>query len=350
MRRVSPEGVAPFAWMADDLNPLGVVGDASIATADMGRRLVEHYGRVLAEVIQDARDFPLERLSSRATASVDEETAWALLRALAPGFVSGGRSVRVALDVDDGPWLSVAADGTWMTSSPANDEATLLLDLFLPVRLAADLVIGQLGQSLDGRIATESGASHYVTGAKDRERLHRLRALVDAVVVGAETVAHDDPLLTVRLVDGPSPVRVVLDPSGRLDADRRVFTEMGEGAARTLVVRKRADAGAPGDDELRVPWTEADGFDLAALLEALRARGLRRVLVEGGGLTVSRFLQAGLLDRLHVTVAPFVIGSGRPSITLDPVASLDDALKPACRQFRLGEDVLFDFDLRADRA
>jgi creatinine amidohydrolase len=353
LRRVRPEGAAPFAWLAGDLNPVGVVGDASLATADMGRALVEHYARVLADVIQDARDFPLERLlraGAGASGRVDAESAWALVRALAPGAVARGRAARVVLDADRGPWLSVSPDGTWATSAPATEDASQLLDLFLPVRLATDLVIGQLGQSLDGRIATEAGASHYVTGAKDRERLHRLRALVDAVIVGAETVAHDDPRLTVRLVDGPNPVRVVLDPSGRLDANRRVFTEVDEGAARTLVVRKRETSAAPGDGELRVPWTEAAGFDLAALLDALRARGLRRVLVEGGGVTVSRFLQAGLLDRLHVTVSPLLIGSGRPSITLDAVATLDAALRPACRRFTLGEDVLFDLDLRSGRA
>jgi riboflavin biosynthesis pyrimidine reductase len=89
------------------------------------------------------------------------------------------------------------------------------------------------------------------------------------------------------------------------------------------------------------------GLDLAALLAQLRERGLRRVLVEGGGVTVSRFLQAGLLDRLHLTVAPVLIGSGRPSITLDPIVSLDQALRPRCRRFTLGEDVLFDLDLRS---
>jgi riboflavin-specific deaminase-like protein len=220
-----------------------------------------------------------------------------------------------------------------------------VLDIYLPLRVASQTVIGQLGQSLDGRIATDAGASHFVTGRRDIERLHRLRALVDAVVVGASTVAHDDPRLTVRLVEGPSPVRVVLDPSGRLDVDRKVFTDP---SARTLVVAREGSGVADGAarDEIRVPWTERDGFDLAALLSRLRSRGLRRILVEGGGVTVSRFLQAGLLDRLHLTVAPMIIGSGRASITLDAIDSLDQALRPRCRRFTLGEDVLFDLDLR----
>jgi riboflavin-specific deaminase-like protein len=356
LRRVGPEGPAPFAWLAGDLNPLGVVGDARLATAEMGRTLVEHYARVLADVIQDARDFPLHRFAASPAADVafepiDERTAWALVRALSPGSAREGSSMRVTCgERASGVWVDVQADGSWTASPTPTDEARELLDLYVPLRVGADLVIGQLGQSLDGRIATDSGASHFVTGAKDIERLHRIRALVDAVVVGAETVVQDDPRLTVRLVEGSSPVRVVLDPSGRLDASRRVFAETGP---RTLVVRKedgtRLDRAADVD-ELRVSWTETAGFDLQELLGALRARGLRRILVEGGGVTVSRFLQAGLLDRLHLTVAPLVIGSGRPSITLESIRTLDQALRPQCRRFTLGEDVLFDLDLRARRA
>jgi riboflavin biosynthesis pyrimidine reductase len=88
------------------------------------------------------------------------------------------------------------------------------------------------------------------------------------------------------------------------------------------------------------------GFEPDALLKALSARGIRRVLVEGGGVTVSRFLEAGLLDRLHLTVAPILMGSGRPGITLPAIETLDEALRPRCRRVPMGDDVLFDLDLR----
>lgn len=275
---------------------------------------------------------------------VDEPTAWKVVLATTP-LQAGSR--RLGLDEPTGTWLEVDAAGAWTTTATVTDAARDVFDIYLPLRVRSRFVIGQLGQSLDGRIATESGASHYVTGAADIERLHRLRALVDAVVVGAGTVAADDPLLTVREVEGESPVRVVLDSEGRLHQDRRVFTD---GAARTLVARAAAPASAGFEvrgDEIFVPGTDGSELDLATLLRGLASQGLHRILVEGGGVTVSSFLREGLLDRLHIAVAPVLIGSGRPSIILDPVDSLEEALRPRCRHFRLGRDVLFDLDLRA---
>ena len=272
--------------------------------------------------------------------TLDEDTAWALVRATTPN------TTRVRLDSRPGVWLDVGPSGRWDASAPPTAAARTLLELYLPLQLRADLVIGQLGQSLDGRIATASGHSHYVTSRADIRRLHRLRALVDAVVVGAGTIAADDPRLTVRGVEGENPVRVVLDPDDRLDADRRVFAD---GAARTVVVRRAGpepEGASVEGSVVLLPVAGPDGFELGAVLDALRAQGLRRVLVEGGGITVSRFLQAGLLDRLHVTVAPLLIGSGRAALTLPPIETLGQALRPRCRHFHLGEDVLFDLDLR----
>ena len=281
----------------------------------------------------------------------DEAAAWTLVRAAVPTAVPGPGVRRVVHPTRPELWLELSDSGGWQASVPPTAAAQDLLDLYLPLARGPDFVIGQLGQSLDGRIATVSGRSHYITGPEDIRRLHRLRALVDAVIVGAETVAHDDPRLTVREVDGENPVRVVLDPDGRLGQDRRVFSD---GAARTLVVRR---ATAPTDgyrtpeapeeapEIVTLPSADPAGFEPEAVLEALRSRGFRRVLVEGGGVTVSRFLEAGLLDRLHLTVAPILMGSGRPGITLPPIETLDQALRPPCRHFSLGDDLLFDMDL-----
>ncbi len=287
--------------------------------------------------------------------TIDERTAWSLMRAVPLGLAGRAFPTQVHHDPNPDVWLQVDPSGQWTASGELTDAARDLFELYLPLKLDPNLVIGQIGQSLDGRIATDDGHSHYITGPADIRRLHRLRALVDAVVVGASTVAADDPRLTVRDVEGENPVRVVLDPQGRLSQDRAVFCD---GAARTLVIRlATAPPSAPPSDGhlLELPAdvpnrNHADGgggsFAPAMVLEALRARGLRRILVEGGGITVSRFLQAGALTRLHVTVAPMLIGAGRHSLALPPIASLDQALRPPCQLFHLGDDVLFDLDLR----
>ena len=204
-------------------------------------------------------------------------------------------------------------------------------------------VLGRIAQSLDGRIATTSGASHWISGRDDIVHTHRLRALFDAIVVGAGTVRADDPQLTTREVEGPSPVRVVLDTDRRLDPHYRMFRE----APKTLLL---CAADAPGDDfvgeapVLRLPRAR-EGLDIAAVVAALAARGLRRILVEGGGITVSRFLAAGALDRLHVTIAPLLIGSGIPAFTLPEAATLTEGLRLEWSVHRLGSDLLLDIPL-----
>ena len=274
-------------------------------------------------------------------AALDEAAAWALVRAAVPREVPEPGPRRVVHGTHPELWLELSESGRWETSAPPTPPARDLLDLYMPLTRGPDLVIGQLGQSLDGRIATVSGKSHYITGPENIRHLHRLRALVDAVIVGAVTVALDDPELTVRKVEGENPVRVVLDPDGRLGQDRRAFSD---GAAPTLVVRRAPGDGPP--EVLTLPASGAEGFEPGAVLEALRARGLRRVLVEGGGVTVSRFLEAGVLDRLHLAVAPMLMGSGRPGITLPPIETLDQSLRAQCRHVPLGDDLLFDLDLR----
>ena len=288
---------------------------------------------------------------------LDEQAAWSLVRSVRPG-------ARTLLQVHDSKAdvsLRVYPSGAWDTPTRWTEEARQILDVFLPLQLQPDLVIAQAGQSLDGRIATDSGHSHYVTGPQDIRRLHRLRALVDAVIVGAGTIAADDPRLTVREAEGDNPVRVVIDPSGRLDRSRRVFRDR---AAPTVVIRRRweEDPGrrppereasarsrlaAGCDTALDLPAGPSGTIDPHDVLAALRDRGCRRFLIEGGGVTVSRFLDAGAVDRLHVAVAPLLIGSGRPAFTLAPIATLEQAIRPVCRVFRLGDDVLFDLDLRA---
>jgi riboflavin-specific deaminase-like protein len=238
----------------------------------------------------------------------------------------------------------------WELRLPTGDRRAPLIDLYLPICGATrqqPITVGHLGQSLDGFIATHSGDSQFVTGPENIVHLHRMRALSDAIVVGAGTVAADDPQLTTRHVSGPSPLRVVLDPMRRLGEQYKVFRD---NRAETLYVCGRSVV-APGESHfgraaLVAVADTPNGLDVAEVLRLLRARGCHRIFVEGGGVTVSMFLEANLLDRLQVAIAPLIIGNGRPAIRLPPQAALSDCRRPSYRVFRMGGDVFFDCDLR----
>lgn len=291
---------------------------------------------------------PLDQLAAR---------AWRALLALAhaPG---------TQLDPTLAALLQPDARDGWRAADGLPAALRDFLDLYLPFCRRTDqapLLVAHLGQSLDGCIATGAGDSCFVTGPANITHLHRMRALADAVLVGAGTVAHDDPRLTTRLVPGPCPVRVVLDPRGRLGPRQRLFTDR---AAPTLLVRAGnagarrpawspptpAGATAAAVEIIHTPLTDAGAIDLPSLLTCLQARGLERVFIEGGGVTVSAFLAQGLLARLQIAVAPLVIGQGRPGVSLPPAAELARALRPASRIYRMGEDMLYDLDLGADPA
>lgn len=205
-------------------------------------------------------------------------------------------------------------------------------------------VVAQLGQSLDGRIAAPNGESRWINGAAALDHVHRLRSRVDAVVVGIGTVLADDPLLNVRRVEGRNPARVVIDPSGRLPHNARLLARDG---SRCLVIRA-TEGSAPDGIEVISITRHGPILPPSSIVNALFKRGLRRILVEGGAWTVSQFINADAVDRLHVMVAPMLLGSGKPGIALRPLVRLADARRPPTRIFPLADgDVLFDCDLGA---
>ena len=246
------------------------------------------------------------------------ETVWAALRALRAGE------------------RAILPDPAW------TDAARAAFDLYAPLARGAageaPFLFAQVGQSLDGRVATVTGDAADVSGREGLRHLHRCRALADAVVIGVRTALTDNPRLTVRLCDGTSPARVVIDPRGRLPADARVLAEDG---ARRLVVQA-CDIDRPaGVEVVRLPdsagWIRPEAIGLA-----LARRGLARILVEGGGVTIAGFLEAGLLDRLHVSIAPLIIGAGPTGLRTAPIARLADALRPETFVYGLDTDVVFD--------
>ncbi|NOT45605.1 MAG: RibD family protein [Acidobacteria bacterium] len=238
----------------------------------------------------------------------------------------------------------------WALRLGDGDPRRPLIELYLPICSATRahrVTVGHLGQSLDGFIATHTGDSQFVTGHENILHLHRMRALSDAVIVGAGTVAADDPRLTTRHVPGPNPLRVVLDPGRRLTDTYGLFRDT---SARTLYLCAKHLAGH--DERIGTALVEGvegdeSGLDVARVLDLLWDRGCTRIFVEGGGVTVSAFLEADLLDRLQVAIASLIIGSGRPAIRLPAQPVLGDCRRPRYRVFRMGGDVLFDCELRA---
>ena len=257
----------------------------------------------------------------------------------------GHATARPTLDA----WSELAAGRVPVDVRDSADAA--LVERYAPILAAGPrLVLGQLGQSLDGFIAARTGDAVFVTGDEDREHLHRLRALVDAVVVGIGTVVADDPRLTVRAVEGCSPVRVLLDPTARAPRTAKVLTD---GAAPTLwCVASGSPPRAPVAPHVNVvPLPITDGrFSPLVVLEALAGRGFRRVLVEGGGVTVSAFFAANAFDRLYITTAPLLIGDGVPGLRFAGPDRLRDALRVPARRFDFGEDVCLELDLSHRRS
>ena len=205
----------------------------------------------------------------------------------------------------------------------AAEAEELNAGFFSRVKRGRPLVTLKLATSLDGRLATASGASRWITGPAARERAHLLRATHDAVLVGTGTALADDPELTCRLLglEDRSPVRIVIDRNLRLPVTLRMFAEArqvptwlltlpGSSAERQAVLKQQ------GVEIIPVEPDETGGeIDLAAMLRALGDKGLTRLLVEGGGALAASLLRAGLVDRLVWMRAPLVLGGdGIPAI------------------------------------
>ena len=224
-------------------------------------------------------------------------------------------------------------------------SAAAAWDLYAPLarRDTGPMTVAQIGQSLDGRVATVTGDARDVSGPDGLAHLHRMRALVDGVIIGVRTAIHDEPQLTVRLCEGDNPAKSVIDPSGRLPDDARVLRDDG---TRRFVVQAVDRPRAHGVEVIHLP-RKGDLIDPADILGALRAAGLKNLLVEGGGITIAKFLEAGLLDRLQIAIAPLLIGDGPQSLTMaNPCELLSQAIRPKMRAFSLGTDVVFDCSLR----
>jgi GTP cyclohydrolase II len=203
-------------------------------------------------------------------------------------------------------------------SLDVQDQAIDATALLGDVRARHDrpYVVLKFAQTLDGRIATGGGDSKWISSPEERRVAHAMRAACDAVVVGAGTVLADDPLLTVRMVPGASPIRVVLDSTLRVPAGAQV---LGPDAATVVLTSERSDpdrrtALRRRGVKVEVVREAPDGIDLADGLSRLLALGIRSVLVEGGAHVITSTLRGWLADRVVVAVAPLLLGTGTEAV------------------------------------
>jgi diaminohydroxyphosphoribosylaminopyrimidine deaminase/5-amino-6-(5-phosphoribosylamino)uracil reductase len=237
------------------------------------------------------------------------------------------------------------AAGIEVTSGVLRAAAKRQNEVFIKhITTGMPFVIAKCGMSLDGKLATRTGDSQWITGPVARQKVHALRNEVDAIMVGSRTVMVDDPSLTVRLDSGKikDPIRVILDSGEYLDASRRVFNLKSATPTWVAVPDDRDFTGA--DDTLHIPRA-GDGLDMRALMLELGRRGVTSVLIEGGGATLASAFEAGVVDKVMFFIAPKIIGGADAVSAVEGqgVASLSDAVQlKDMKAHKVGCDILIE--------
>jgi GTP cyclohydrolase II len=209
-------------------------------------------------------------------------------------------------------------------------------------------VVVKYAQTMDGRIATWTGDAKWISGEPERRVAHAMRAGCDAVLVGARTMLHDDPQLTVRMVAGASPLRVVLDSRLRTPLTAKVLSD---DAATLLVCRPDADPArrrelASTGVMVREVAAGPEGLRIGEVLQLLRSLGVASLLVEGGGRVITSMLRVGAVDRVVVSVSPTIIGAGVDAVGPLGISRVAEGIRLTNRSVYLaGDDVLLGFDV-----
>jgi len=210
--------------------------------------------------------------------------------------------------------------------------------ILLPIlMLKKKFYIGQIGQSLDGKIALLNGNSHYINDKNSISYLHSLRSICDAVVVGVNTIRKDDPLLTTRAIKGPNPQRIIIDPSLKLTNKYQVFKD---GMPNIIFTHSKLNKKFNNTQIYKLP--ERNFTNL--IYQNINRLGYKFVLVEGGSKTISKFLENGLLNIMQFIIAPTIIGSGINSINIEPITNLKNVIRTKNNIFKFGKEIIVSLE------
>jgi GTP cyclohydrolase II len=243
----------------------------------------------------------------------------------------------------------VAPAGVPLDGNPVGEAINVAPLLGRPLAPARrPYVVLKYAQTVDGRIATQRGDAKWISSKAERRISHGLRAACDAVLVGVGTAIIDDPQLTVRMVPGPSPLRVVLDSTLRLPSTARVFDDQARTVVLTTSSSSKDRRGALRARAVGVHVVDAGprGVDLASALATLRALGVGSLLVEGGARVITSFFAEKLVDRLVVGIAPTIMGTGVEAVGDLGVASVAESVRLSNRSVHeAGGDLLVAADV-----
>ena len=200
--------------------------------------------------------------------------------------------------------------------------------------------IGQIGQSLDAKIALNNGNSHYINEKESITYLHCLRSISDGVLVGVNTIIKDNPLLTTRKIKGQNPIRLVIDPSLKLTNKYKIFKDKNTNIVFTNSNKKK------NLNNTTIVKLPKKNFTLG-IYKFLKKSSLKYILIEGGPTTLSYFIELKLINYLQFIISPTLIGSGIDSVKLKPITNLKKAIRVRSNFSKLGKEIVATLDFNS---
>jgi len=216
-----------------------------------------------------------------------------------------------------------------------------ILNILLPIlRKNKKLVIAQVGQSIDGRIALNNGNSHYINNPKSIIYLHCLRSISDAIIVGSNTIKKDDPLLTTRKIKGTNPKRIIIDGSLSLNNKYKIFNDGNE---NIIFTKSNKNIRLNNSTIIRL---KEKNFTKNFIMQIKKLK-YKNILVEGGSKTISELINNKYIDILQFMIAPILIGSGINSLNLKEISNLNKAIKPKSNFNELENEIIVNLFLNS---